>query len=92
LARGEDALRIVDRDGLPALLAGRHIVAPRELAEAFALENAAPPSSAAAAIAELAAARLDEDDGGDDLRRLEPIYLRAPRGVSVEPAGEVRWL
>jgi len=92
LARGEDAVRIVDRDGLSALLSGRNIVAPRELAEAFALDNAAPPSSAAVAIAQLAAARLDEDGGGDDLRRLEPIYLRAPRGVSVEPAGEVRWL
>lgn len=92
LARGEDAARIVDRDALPALLAGREIVAPRELAEAFALGKTTPPASAAAAIAQLAAARLDQHGAGDDLRRLEPIYLRAPRGVSAEPAGEVRWL
>jgi tRNA threonylcarbamoyladenosine biosynthesis protein TsaB len=92
LARGEDAPRIVDRDALPALLASRHIVAPPELAEAFALATATPPSGAAAAIAQLAATRLEQAGAGDDLRRLEPIYLRAPRGVSVEPAGEVRWL
>jgi hypothetical protein len=40
----------------------------------------------------MAAERLDAAPGGDDLRRLEPIYLRAPRGVTAEPAGEVRWL
>jgi tRNA threonylcarbamoyladenosine biosynthesis protein TsaB len=92
LARGDDAIRVVDRDELPSLLAGRSVVAPGELVEAFALGGATPPSGAAAAIARLAAERLDADGTGDDLRRLEPIYLRAPRGVSMEPAGEVRWL
>ncbi|HSJ00284.1 MAG TPA: tRNA (adenosine(37)-N6)-threonylcarbamoyltransferase complex dimerization subunit type 1 TsaB [Patescibacteria group bacterium] len=92
LARGEDAIRILDREALPGLLAGRSVVAPGELVEAFGLEPATPPSGAAGAIARLAAERLEADGAGDDLRRLEPIYLRAPRGVSVEPAGEVRWL
>lgn len=92
LARGEDAVRIVDRDELAVLLGGRSIVAPAELVDAFGLGNATPPANAAAAIAVMAAERLAADASGDDLRRLEPIYLRAPRGVSVEPAGEVRWL
>ena len=92
LARDDDAIRIVDRDELSALLVGRSIVAPAELVEAFGLERATPPSGAAAAIARLAAERLERDEAGDDLRRLEPIYLRAPRGVSAEPDGEVKWL
>jgi hypothetical protein len=36
--------------------------------------------------------RLAADEDGDDLRRLEPIYLRAPRGAPIEPSGAVRWL
>lgn len=92
LARGEETIRVLDRDALPALLSGRRAVAPVELVEAFGIGDATPPTGAAAAIAAMAAERLDADAGGDDLRRLEPIYLRAPRGVAVEPAGEVRWL
>jgi hypothetical protein len=92
LARGEETIRIVDRDALPELLAGHRVVAPAELVEAFDLGDATSPSGAAAAIAATAAERLEADPGGDDLRRLEPIYLRAPRGVAVEPAAEVRWL
>ena len=92
LARGEEAIRIVDRDALPALLTGRRVVAPAELVEAFGLGDASPPAHAAEVIAAMAAERLDADPGGDDLRRLEPIYLRAPRGLAAEPAGEVRWL
>ena len=92
LARGDDVIRIVDRDALPALLAGRKVVGPAELVEAFGVEHATPPSGAAVAIGRMAAERLEADGAGDDLRRLEPIYLRAPRGVSIEPAGEVRWL
>jgi tRNA threonylcarbamoyl adenosine modification protein YeaZ len=92
LARGEEAIRIVDRDELPALLAGRGVVAPAELVEAFALGDATPPSGAAAAIARMADERLAADEDGDDLRRLEPIYLRAPRGAPIEPSGAVRWL
>jgi hypothetical protein len=38
------------------------------------------------------ARHLAKDPAGDDLRRLEPIYLRAPRGVTAESEGTVRWL
>lgn len=92
LERDDDAIRVADRDELPVLLEGRRVVAPGELAEAFALAGAAPPSNAAAAVARLAVERLETHAAGDDLRRLEPIYLRAPRGMSGEPAGAVRWL
>ena len=57
------------------------LVAPVELAEAFGLTDTRPPHGAAAALVARAAARLAEDPAGDDLRRLEPIYLRAPRGI-----------
>jgi hypothetical protein len=36
--------------------------------------------------------RLEADPSGDDVRTVEPIYLRAPRGVVTEGEGEVRWL
>jgi hypothetical protein len=43
-------------------------------------------------MAREASARLLVDPAGDDLRRLEPIYLRAPRGVIEAAEGQVRWL
>ena len=92
LARGEDSVRITDGGALPGLLDGRTVVAPGELVEAFAIERAVSPFRAAAAVARVAAERLKSRAAGDDLRRLEPIYLRAPRGTLAEPAGEVRWL
>jgi hypothetical protein len=46
----------------------------------------------ARAIAQAAARRLAEEPVGDDLERLEPIYLRAPRGVTAEAEASVRWL
>ena len=58
---------------------------------ALGLRDARRPRGAGA-IARLAAERLAADPVGDDLRRLEPAYLRAPRGVSVEPEGTVKWL
>jgi tRNA threonylcarbamoyladenosine biosynthesis protein TsaB len=91
LARDGEQPAIVERELLADRLAGRPIVAPRELASAFELAGARSPA-AAAAIARLAARRLAGDPAGDDLRRLEPIYLRAPRGLAAQPEGEVRWL
>jgi tRNA threonylcarbamoyl adenosine modification protein YeaZ len=84
LVRGEDELRIVDRDEL----AGRPgpLVAAAELAAAFGLADTRPPR-AAAAIATRAAGRLEEEPEGDDLRTLDPIYLRAPRGVASAASG-----
>jgi tRNA threonylcarbamoyl adenosine modification protein YeaZ len=87
LLRGETAPRIVDRDELAAAI-GR-ILAPAELAEAFGLRDSTPPLRAAAAVATGVAARLNANPGGDDLERLEPVYLRAPRGI-VAPREEVR--
>jgi tRNA threonylcarbamoyladenosine biosynthesis protein TsaB len=77
---------IVDRDDLMTL-AGP-VVAPAELATAFGLADARSPR-AAAAIARRAADRLATEPSGDDVATLEPIYLRAPRGVAAA-AGEAR--
>jgi tRNA A37 threonylcarbamoyladenosine modification protein TsaB len=91
LPRDAELPVIVERDRLASRLAGAPIVAPRELVDAFELTRSRPPA-AAAAIARLAAQRLAADPAGDDLQRLEPIYLRAPRGLSAAPEGEVKWL
>lgn len=91
LSRGEPSPRIVDRDELAALLDGARVVAPVELAAALGLAGTESPR-AASAVALMAAERLVADPGGDDLRTLEPIYVRAPRGVSEEGEGLVRWL
>ena len=82
---------IVDRDALAERLDGLSVVAPSELAEAFGIERAHAPRGASA-VARATAARLAVEPSGDDLRTVEPIYLRAPRGVSTETEGEVRWL
>ena len=91
LVRGEPEPLVVDRDGLRERLAGHEIVVPAELAEAFALTAARRPLGAMA-VARLASRRLAADPAGDELHRLEPIYLRAPRGLPAAPEAEVRWL
>jgi tRNA threonylcarbamoyl adenosine modification protein YeaZ len=91
LARDAPEPGIADRDRLPDLLGGSLVVAPAELASAFGLVGARSPRGAPA-IAAMAAARLAEDPAGDDLRRIEPIYLRAPRGLPAESEGRVTWL
>jgi tRNA threonylcarbamoyladenosine biosynthesis protein TsaB len=85
LRRGVAVAEIVDRD----LLAGvtGPLVAAAELIAAFGLADAVQPLRAAAAVARQAAVRLREDPTGDDLSRLEPAYLRAPRGVAPAAAG-----
>jgi tRNA threonylcarbamoyladenosine biosynthesis protein TsaB len=82
---------IVPADELATRLAGARVVAPGELAAALGLEDVARPH-AAPAMARSAAARLAAGEPGDDLATLEPIYLRAPRGVAVEGKGRVTWL
>ena len=91
LVRGEDEPRIVARDALPEALRGTAVVAAEEVAAAFELGVARSPA-AAGAITRLAAARLAAEPGGDDLRRLEPIYLRPPRGIAADSGAEVKWL
>jgi tRNA threonylcarbamoyladenosine biosynthesis protein TsaB len=89
LERWADEPRILGRGELPAV--PRPLVAAAELATAFGLDGALTPR-AAAAIASLAARRLVAAPAGDDLATLEPIYLRAPRGVAAESGEAVRWL
>ena len=79
LERGSADPRLVDRDAIADR--STQLVAPVELAQAFGLTDTSPPHRAAAALVARAAARLAEDPAGDDLRRLEPTYLRAPRGI-----------
>jgi tRNA A37 threonylcarbamoyladenosine modification protein TsaB len=86
--RPDATVAIADRDTLATL--GR-VVTPAELAAAFGLADSRPPR-AAATIARMAANRLAADPAGDDLGTLEPIYLRAPRGLVTEGTGAVRWL
>lgn len=88
LARGEPAPRIVDRE---ALASAGTVVAPAELALAFGLRDARRPRGATA-IARRAAERIAADPAGDELEALEPIYLRAPRGVEAQSGERVRWL
>jgi tRNA threonylcarbamoyladenosine biosynthesis protein TsaB len=85
LRRDGDQPRVVDRDVLAGMT--ELLVAPVELTEAFGLQAATPPLRAAAALAREAAARLLVEPAGDDLSRLEPAYLRAPRGVAQAVAG-----
>jgi len=92
LPRGAADPKIVDRDELPGVLGNAPVAAAVELAEAFELRAARSPV-AAAAIARMAVDRLRDDPTGDDPRLLEPIYLRAPRGLRAGvDGGAVRWL
>lgn len=90
LARGEDSPRVVDRDTVIGLLGDARIVAPSELATAFELAGAEPPRGAGA-VASRAAELLVADPAGDDVRALEPIYVRPPRGLQ-DATGAVKWL
>lgn len=80
LARGADAPVIVDADAIRDGHAGSAVVAPAEVVEAFGLEAALPPIHAAAAIGRLAT-QLRADAPADAIAELEPLYLRAPRGL-----------
>jgi tRNA threonylcarbamoyl adenosine modification protein YeaZ len=91
LPRGAAGPMIVDRDDLRGRLDGLTPIAPAEVAAAFEVDGAHAPRGARA-IARATAARLAEDPGGDDPRTIEPIYLRAPRGLPADAEGEVRWL
>ncbi|MGI8659309.1 MAG: tRNA (adenosine(37)-N6)-threonylcarbamoyltransferase complex dimerization subunit type 1 TsaB [Candidatus Limnocylindria bacterium] len=88
LRPGDAAVAIVDRDDLGS---AEQVVAPADIAEAFGIIGSRPPR-AAVGIASLVAARRASDDPGDDLKALEPNYLRAPRGVATESREPVRWL
>jgi tRNA threonylcarbamoyl adenosine modification protein YeaZ len=91
LVRGQPEPRIVPGAELPALLAGLAVVTSSELASAFGLNDVRRPAGAAAAVASLAAARLAENPRGDEIERLEPSYLRLPRGIAPAPAEASQW-
>lgn len=91
LERDAEGPVIADRERLPELIGDGIVVAPAELADAFGLGSVRPPRGAPS-MAVMAARRLASDPAGDDLRHLEPMYLRAPRGVSAESEAKVRWL
>jgi tRNA threonylcarbamoyladenosine biosynthesis protein TsaB len=81
LTRGTTEPRIVAAAELRGLVGGSVASAPSELALGFELSGTLAPHGAAAAVARLAATRLAVDPRGDDLARLEPWYIRAPRGL-----------
>jgi hypothetical protein len=85
--RATPAPVIADRDALPDAM----VVAPAELAVAFGLSRAHRPRGAGV-MTRRAAEQLAGDPSGDDVRTLEPIYLRAPRGVTTVSEGQVTWL
>jgi tRNA threonylcarbamoyl adenosine modification protein YeaZ len=91
LVRGEPAVRLVGAKELGEIVSDGPIVAPTAVLDAFGLSDARPPD-AAPAIAAIAARRLRGDGVGDDLATIEPIYLRAPRGVTSVSEEPVRWL
>lgn len=91
VARGTVDPVIADRDALPDAVRHAPVVAAAELADAFGLTDARRPRGALM-IATRAADRLAQDPAGDDVERLEPTYLRAPRGVAAESEAKVRWL
>lgn len=82
LTRGATEPRIVAASDLQGLIGGSLLAAPSELALTFGIPGTVPPREAATAVARLAATRLSVAPGGDDLARLEPWYLQAPRGIA----------
>jgi tRNA threonylcarbamoyladenosine biosynthesis protein TsaB len=92
LVRGTSEPVVVHEEGLPDAIRSEPLAAPAELAAALALAEGRPPLQAAASVAALAAERLEVDGAGDDLRALEPAYLRMPRGIRELRAETVKWL
>jgi tRNA threonylcarbamoyladenosine biosynthesis protein TsaB len=90
LGRDDPDVLIADRDAVVGKLGQHPVVAPRELAEAFGLVAATPPRGSLV-IARRAAERLVAGSP-DDVATLEPLYVRAPRGIAAEAKGSVRWL
>jgi tRNA threonylcarbamoyl adenosine modification protein YeaZ len=91
LGRDDDAPVVQSADEVGARFRTAPVVAAGELADAFGLTGATPPRGAVAVAAETAR-RLAADPAGDDLRTLEPAYLRPPRGLAApEPTGAAPW-
>ncbi len=80
LDRGAEAPVIREEAEIVRVLGAAEVVAASELAEAFGLSRAISPAGAAAAIGRLAWRRWAQR-GPDAVADLEPLYLRAPRGL-----------
>jgi tRNA threonylcarbamoyl adenosine modification protein YeaZ len=91
LRRGDAEPQVVTRESLRTDPQAPPWIAPSELAAAFGLPATRPPHHAAVAVAAAAATRLTLDPRGDDLARLEPAYLRAPRGLAQADMELPRW-
>jgi len=81
--RADREVQLVRLEGAAAALYGP-VVIDADTAAAAGVplpETGIPPARAAAGVALLAVARLAVEPGGDDLARLEPAYLRRPRGI-----------
>ena len=89
--RGEPQPQIVPFTALPPEALGRRLVAPRDLALSLGLTRSEPPDMAAGAVARMAAQRLAAGET-DDLARLEPVYLRPPRGLAETAPAPITWL
>jgi tRNA threonylcarbamoyl adenosine modification protein YeaZ len=90
LARGTAEPLVLSADAVRERLGDTPVVAAVELAEAFGLGAAASPRGATA-IAASAARRLAGDPAGDPIATLDPIYLRAPRGIAADVGGAAPW-
>ena len=91
LAREGDAPQVIPFAAIDDAARARSLVAPRELTAALHLAHARAPDAAAEMIGLIAAERLVSGDG-DDLSRLEPIYVRPPRGLAELDTEVVQWL
>jgi tRNA threonylcarbamoyl adenosine modification protein YeaZ len=91
LHRGDAQPQVVTDESFQADPPPAPCVAPAELAAAFGLVATRAPHRAAKAIAAAAATRLRLDPAGDDLARLEPAYVRAPRGLGPSDGEISQW-
>jgi len=91
LARHQADPQVVPFGALSATLRARPVVAPRDLTLALGLTRAQAPDTAAGAVARLAAERM-ATGSADDIARLEPVYLRPPRGLGDAAPAPITWL
>ena len=90
LPRGADGPEVAAAELVRGRFGDAPVAAAAELADAFGLAAAVRPRGAISVAAE-AVRRLAAEPAGDDLRSLEPLYLRAPRGVPAEATGATPW-
>ena len=90
LPRGAELPTVLGSEDVAHRFASARVVAPAELAGAFGLNASVRPRGAAIVAAE-GARRLATAPAGDDLRSLDPVYLRLPRGVAADTGGAAPW-